>query len=80
MTENMLLTLWSGVLTFFGSAMAWLINRMFKMMDDQIKRHDQLRDHMNNSYVRRDDYIFNQNQILETLNRIETKLDGKADK
>ncbi len=72
--------LWSTMLTLFGLGISWLINRIFKMLDDLREEDDLIRRDMSNTYVRRDDYMTFQKQILKSLERIEDKLDGKADK
>ena len=78
---------WSGFLTLGGAILGWLVNRMFKMMDD-LRQEDatlheritRLHEETSDKYVRRDDFRDFAKQVLDAMGRIETKLDNKADK
>jgi len=69
----LLLGLWSSLLTLFGLGISWLINRIFKMLDDLREEDELIRRDMSNTYVRRDDHMSFQKQILKSLERIEDK-------
>ena len=78
--DSLTLALWSALITLFNAGLVWLGNRIFKILDDIQKEHTKLKDDISRNYVRRDDYKEFQRQILASLDRIETKMDGKADK
>ena len=75
-----ILALWSLLITIFMSGLSWLVNRIFKMIDDLRKEDEVIKSEINNKYVRRDDYLNFQNQIIDFLRRIEDKIDRKQDK
>lgn len=77
---QILLTLWSGLLTIFGAGMGWLVNRIFKLIDDLRKEDNLIREHTSSTYIRRDDFKDVVRDLTDTLHRIETKLDQKVDK
>ena len=79
--------LWSLLLTIFMGGLSWMINRVFKLLDDLRKEDDLIKadiaksnENTSKRYVRRDDHLNFQNQILDFLRRIEDKIDKKADK
>lgn len=82
--DNNLLTLlfgiWSILMTIIMAGIGWLVNRIFKMLDDLRAEDALIRGDITNNYVRRDDYMRFQTQIIEFLRRIEDKLDKKQDK
>lgn len=80
MSETQVLFIWSAILTISGASISWLINRIYKTLDEHDKKYEKLKDHMNNAYVRRDDYIAANTRIFEKLDQIYDKLDKKADK
>jgi hypothetical protein len=77
---TIILCLWSLLITVFMSGLSWLVNRIFKMIDDLRKEDEIIKNEINNKYVRRDDYMNFQNQIIDFLRRIEDKIDKKQDK
>lgn len=78
---------WSTLMTIANIGLGWLINRIFKMLDDlraedeMIKRDLAYRTTAHAEiYARRDDVRNFKDEVLVYLRRIEDKLDGKADK
>lgn len=78
--SDLMLVIWSAMLSFFGAGLAWLINRIHKMLDDLRIEDTNIRTEIHKNYVRRDDYLQLSQEIREQLNRIEDKLDKKQDR
>lgn len=87
MSENVILFTWSTLLTIAGV----LLGIILSMIRSEIKslweshkkldeKHTENMQHYNNYYVRRDDYMEFQRQVMDLLKRIDDKLDRKVDK
>ena len=75
-----ILAAWSTLLTLFGFALSWMINRIFKLLDDLRREDELIRRDLTSAYVRRDDFMDFKKDIISVLERIEKKIDGKVDK
>lgn len=78
--SELMLIIWSAMLTFFGAGLGWLINRIHKMLDDLRQEDTNIRNDMHNTCVRRDDYLRSNEQILTDLKYIRETLDKKQDR
>jgi hypothetical protein len=63
-----------------GGLGGWILTTLWKEIKDARKDHSELRDALPNTYARRDDVKDGFRDINAVLNRIEGKLDGKADR
>ena len=87
MSENMILFSWSAFLTVSGFLVGFILHGVKEDVSKLWTAHEEIRNtnlenlqHYNNYYVRRDDYLSSQHQIMEFLRRIDDKLDRKVDK
>ena len=64
-------TLWSGIITLVLMAVAWAFNKMFS----EVKRLQILLNKTREEYASKEDLRHTSNRIVETLNRLEDKLD-----
>jgi len=71
---TVIFALWSALLTVFLVGLSWLINRMFKMLDDLKLEDAKLNRMVTKEYTRRDDYLESQRQIIKYLQRIEDRM------
>ena len=76
----LIMGLWSLLITLFIGGLSWMTNRIFKLLDDLQREDALIKAEVSRTYVRREDYREFQKQILETMCRIEEKLDTKQDK
>jgi hypothetical protein len=51
------------------------VKKLYELSEKTSARCDEITQHNNNMYVRRDDYIRFQDNIMESINRIEGKID-----
>ena len=75
---------WQPVINLIGGAVIGLFGWLFKQLWDAVQR---LKDDLNElevklpeQYLRKDDFSQNLTRIYAILERIEKKVDGKADK
>ena len=64
-------TLWSGIITLVLMPFAWAFNKMFA----EVKRLQILLNKTREEYASKEDLRHTSNRIVETLNRLEDKLD-----
>tara|TARA_B100000575_G_scaffold204829_1_gene166310 strand:- start:676 stop:903 length:228 start_codon:yes stop_codon:yes gene_type:complete len=64
-------TLWSGIITLVLMPFAWAFNKMFS----EVKRLQILLNKTREEYASKEDLRHTSNRIVETLNRLEDKLD-----
>ena len=64
-------TLWSGIIRLVLMAFAWAFNKMFS----EVKRLQILLNKTREEYASKEDLRHTSNRIVETLNRLEDKLD-----
>jgi hypothetical protein len=69
-----ILSLASALLTVYSIGIGWIVNRGFKLIDDLREEDKLIKDQMTNGYVRRDDYLVFQREMLQTMRRIEDDL------
>lgn len=72
--------LFLALLSVGMAVLGWFARTLYEAVQDLKKDLSLLREQIPISYVRKDDYILFQERILDTLTRIEGKLDQKADK
>lgn len=77
---SLLLGLWSLLLTLFGAGLGWMVNRVFKMLDDLRAEDDLIKREMNTKHARRDDFHEFRKELLTWMRSIDSKLDNKEDK
>lgn len=80
LSPEIVLTLWSAALTLFSAGIGWLVNRIFKMLDDLRAEDSLIRRDLNEHYYRRDDFQDFRSEFFDWARRIESKLDQKMDK
>jgi len=79
-STDIIILLWSSLLTATSIGIGWVINRIFKQQDSLHKADEQIRKDLSTNYARRDDVKDFKDEVLEYLRRIEDKMDKKADK
>lgn len=67
----------AGALGLLGG---WVLKTLWEAMRDVRKDVSSLRETIPETYVRRDSFIEFRRELFSQLNRIEDKIDGKADK
>ena len=67
--DNMML--WNILLTLLATGFGWAFNKMFQ----EIKRLQILLNKTREDYASKEDLRYTSNRIVETLNRLEDKLD-----
>jgi hypothetical protein len=68
------------IFTLGGGLGGWILTTMWRELKDARRDHADLVDKLPDTYARRDDVKDGFRDINAVLNRIEGKLDGKADK
>lgn len=83
MSETYVLFGWSTLLTIIGILFMFIlkglkddISGLWKSHDEIKKKCEEIVQHTNNMYVRRDDYLRFQDQIMDSVQRIEDKIDN----
>lgn len=82
MNDTYVLFGWSTLLTIIGILFMFIlkglkddVKKLYELSEKTSARCDEITQHNNNMYVRRDDYIRFQDNIMESINRIEGKID-----
>jgi hypothetical protein len=77
----------SGLTALVALAYGWIFTRVLsdqkeleKRLAEHVRDTSKKLDELPDRYVRRDDFADFKSEVLQVLNRIEAKLDGKADK
>jgi len=75
---------WQTILNFFlgtlSALLGWFGRELWGAVKELRKDLFDLRQNLNDNYVRRDDYKDFKQDIMDMLHRIEDKLDKKSDK
>jgi len=69
-----------GFLTLVVSAISWFVKMVWNKMEATQKELTDLKVGLPVHYVRHDDFRYFRDEIMETMKRIEGKLDQKANK
>jgi hypothetical protein len=82
MHDTYILFGWSTLLTIIGILFMFIlkglkddVKKLFDLSEKTSLRCEEIMQNNNNMYVRRDDYIRFQDNIMESINRIEGKID-----
>lgn len=76
---NWLLSLVTGLLTIYSIGIGWIVNRVFKLLDDLKEEDKQLRHHVESHFVKHEEIDNLRAEMKDGHNRIEDKIDRVRD-
>jgi len=78
--DNMIQTMINIAVAIIGALGGWMLKIIFDEQKMLRSMYERMRDNLSDNYVRKDDFRDFTKAVFAKLDRIEGKLDGKADK